>query len=314
MNNGKTIPKKFILVGVAAVLVIAIIIGIASAASTPAIKVVDAAKKTLFDAESLTVNVAYIYDGEEENEQTISCVLGKDFEDSMLYCENKNYAAGIFEGKVYEPYGKEDIDDWFDEYDEILDDEFDLEVSTKELADEVINKGVDEKAVEKIYNKTIRPAMEDHLSEEFDIEVKLPDYDDALKLVEDFAKDGLTDSALSIESAGKGKYTYKLDYCEFLLCLVDYIDKDSDFKKYKKQIMEAGGIEKGEFSELKEELRDNFDGEEIIIEGEVEIDSKGYISFFSFYNEDEEFGMEITISDINKTEIDPDDFDKIIED
>lgn len=313
MNNGKTIPKKLILGAVAAVVVIAIIIGIvSSAASAPAMKVVEAAKKTLFDAESLTVNVAYIYDGEEENKQTISCVLGKDFEDSMLYCENENdYTTGIYEGKIYVPGDKEDFDDLFDEYDEFLDDEFDLEVSTKELADEIINKGIDEKAVEKIYNKTIRPAMEDHLSEEFDVEVELPEYDEFFKLVEDFAKDGLTEEALTIESQGKNKYSYKLDYCEFLLCLVDYADSDRDFKKYKKQIIESGEIQEDEFGELKEELRDSFDDEEIIIEGEVHLDSKGYISFFSFYDEDEEWGMEITISDINKTEINADDFDDI---
>ena len=288
------------------IIAIVLVLGIAAAAvfmivggvfKSDISKVFGAVKKTVFDSSSMTVEVKVAgetFDGK--------LVIGEGLSDTGFMLD-MDEVAGAAEGEIYIPYqGTQDISDLeegLEEYTELAD-EYGLDIDATDIAETLLNKKIDEDALAKLYDETLKPWAEEAIEDEFDKSVTLPTYERTMELVDEFLNYCVEEEAIKIEKskAEKGKqYTIDVKSEKVAKCLVSFCENTPELNDIMKAL---------DLYEAFEDV-DDWDLEDIDIV--VVVDKKGYLAEVEAEMYDEE--VSVVFTDINKTEITGDDVDEM---
>ena len=313
---------KILPVVIAAVVVIIVgVLGVSIfGGSSDAYKVFQAAKKTVFDTQSATIRIDLPYD----DTYIAKVDFGKDFDDSTFYLEERydgdtDGLFGVLDGIFYIYYeGEYDLEELFSM---MGIPESELRVFAN-FADELIDKGINEKAFEDFYNTIIRERIADilvlnsmssaQIEQYYDpstgtydvsgieIPFEIPDYDTVMDVVKKFLVKGLSDDAISIDKKGD-VYNFDIDPGKFLECLLEFAEENKVVRSIIEGCAKIYSMDSYElYDELEEEveyLKDDFDEN---IRGELRIEN-GCLTYIKFRI----FGetISVSISDIGETEV-----------
>ncbi len=278
--------KKLLIGAVAIVVVLAIVLGLIFGIQSKEVKIFNALKKTVFDSKSLTVSIGDSYKAK--------IAFGDGVEGTAVEFEEYGEKYEIKNGKIEYANGeKENVSDIFKNFEAQLK-ELGIDINIEEELDKVLTGKINEKEFEKLYDSTIKPALEEALGEEFDAEIELPNYDKTMKLVKKFLNSLSKDAVTTKKDGKKYKVTVKMD--DFMVELVEFCSKTKEIKNIVTAIDDDDLTEYLEMDkkELKDEMKDIFGSEKVKFEVKIE---GGRITAF------EADGTEIKIKDINKTEV-----------
>lgn len=297
--------------------------------TSPVYEVFEAAKKTLFETQSATVDITG--DG-EDNRLEIS--FGDGVDDLTVYFEGDGEGYfGIADGTIYIcQYGEMKLNDVLTMYLGNSVPESSLGEMNDAL-DSLVSGKIDEETVKLYYNDGLREVFNMSLKmqylyslsesemnkyidtetytvkiDEIPVNVDIPDYDTVMELVKEFLTRGLSEDTVEIKKEGS-TYKYKIDVAEFLDSLADFIENNEILSNLISDISVAIGEDEAEFYE---ELRDEADDAREYntkIKGKVEIE-KGYLTYIDASADGEDL-FSISLSKINETTVDKDNIEAI---
>ena len=305
--------KAPIIIAIAVVLVLALVAGgvFIAFAGAPTTKVYGALKNTLFESSEYEIEFKCTYDEDEDAEEYIKAdiklTLDKDVdssvfdmtvteqwndyyyddyyyddaesnivknEQSLVIKDSKIYFDGEQEGTLKEYYGE--IEEELEYY---TDKNIDIE---KEL-NNLINGKFDEKALETLYNETIKPILEDLIKEETDESVELPEYKDVLGksgTLSDLFKNKDVQETLELEKTKSDlpgtTYEYTLDIQDLAEAVLNYAMEDKQYMEYLETIADYCDFD--DVDELVDEIVEAFDDYDNL-EGTITIKSNRITHF-----------------------------------
>lgn len=277
--------KKLLIGAVAIVVVVAIVLGLIFGLQSKEVKIFNALKKTVFDSKSLTVSMGDSFKAK--------IAFGDGVEGTAIEIEEGGEKYEIKNGKIEYNGQKENVSDIFKNFEAQLK-ELGIDINIEEELDKILTGKINEKELKKLYDSTIKPALEEALSEEFDADIELPSYDKTMKLVKKFLN-SLSKDAVTTKKNGKTyKVTVKMD--DFMVELVEFCSKTKEIKNIVTAIDNDDLTEYLEMDkkELEDEMKDIFGSEKVKFEVKIE---GGRITSFEYGS------TEIKIKDINKTEV-----------
>ncbi len=307
--------------------------------SSPANEIFDAAKTTVFESQSLTVEVD---DGYDNSKVQIS--FGDGVKGLKVYAEEDGEGMlGIYDGISYEYHsGTRNIEETL--YPNIENTADTLDVEGADELDKLFNGKLNESVVKDIYNVGLRDGIENYLKimylqglseeemmqyykqteqgytldyENIPVSVDLPDYDALMGATDEFLKNGLTEEAITFEKDGDS-YEFTIDASEFLECLADFVGENETMKslieayyEVTKVVDTLEGDTDSEKIDIQKELRmlaDECREENIKFDCEATIED-GYLTYLKAEYDDETF--EIKVSNIGSTTVDKADVEAI---
>lgn len=302
-------------------------------------EVFEAAKKTVFDSKSMTITLSarnsYSYhdDYYEEvysysNKLDLTCYVefGDDVDSTIAFVEGTrkyensygekdtyNVKGGLLDGELYSSDGGklhmtasdvlENAEDEISYYGKI-----DLE----DTINEILNGKIDEKSVEDIFDTLIRDLIESAIDEELDASIEVPTYDECMKIFKRFFVKGLSKDAVTFEKNGD-KYEYTVDLGTFLDDFADFAEDDKEVSEYVEEIADAADEDPDDFYDAIREEADYCSDEDAELKGEIRVEG-GRLTYLSIDLTDDDGNgtvYELTVSDVNKTTVDPDDIKKL---
>lgn len=302
-------------------------------------EVFEAAKKTVFDSKSMTVTLSarrsnsyydnyyeedYSYSRKEsytcyvefgdDVDSTIALIEGSyKYENSYGEKDTADVKYGLLDGELYSSYdGKadftasdvlENVEDNISYYGKI-----DLE----DTINEILNGKIDEKSVEDIFDTLIRDLIESAIDEELDASIEVPTYDECMKIFKRFFVKGLSKDAVTFEKNGD-KYEYTVDLGTFLDDFADFAEDDKEVAGYVEEIADAADEDPDNFYDAIREEADYCSDEDAELKGEIRVEG-GRLTYLSIDLTDDDGNgtvYELTVSDVNKTTVDPDDIKKL---
>lgn len=299
-----------------------------------AVEVFDAAKKTIFESQSLTVDTI---DGDTKEIMQVS--FGKNAEDLKMYIEIDGMGyAGIYDGTVYEyQEGTSQLSDSFGQVTQTGDQ---LNVDgTDEMVNNLFDGKLNEKAFKDIFNAGIRDGFNNYMkmmyvytleSEEkmkqyfketengyeidydaIPVSFELPDYDAIMAAIDDFLRNGITEDAIKFDVDGES-YKFEINAAEFLLCLSDFIKENETMKNLVESVYEIAKfvdeLEGETYSDVDiheelEALAEECKEENYVIKCEAKINDDGYLTYLKI-DDGQNDPLEFSVGKIGSTTID----------
>lgn len=302
-------------------------------------EVFEAAKKTVFDSKSMTAELSIKARYEEDywNSDTyeyetrdyttsgnIVCYVefGDDVDSTIALIERsgknsygRNYEIkyGLLDGELYSSdYGKHNMT--ASDVLENAEDEISYygKIDLEDTINEILNGKIDEKSVEDIFDTLIRDLIEDAIGKELDASIEVPTYDECMKIFKRFFVKGLSKDAVTFEKNGD-KYEYTVDLGTFLDDFADFAEDDEEVAGYVEEIADAADEDPDDFYDAIREEADYCSDEDAELKGEIRVEG-GRLTYLSIdLTDDDGYGIvyELTVSDVNKTTVDPDDIKKL---
>ena len=308
-----------------------------------AVEVFDAAKKTIFESPSLTVEAT---DG--DTKELVQISFGKDAEDIKLYVEEDGEGYyGIYNGITYEYHGGTgDVSESFLGSVGSFGDRLSVD-GAEDMVNNLFNGKFNEAAFKNIFNAGLRDGFNNYMkmlyiytleteeemmeyiiinddgSYDFDfdkipVSFELPDYDAIMEAIDDFLRNGITEDAIKFE-VKDGTYKFEINAAEFLICLSDFIKENDTMKNLVESVYKITNyvdeLEGENYSDIDihdelEALADECKEENYVIKCKAEIDDDGYLTYLKIDDGQNE-PLEITISKIGSTTVDKADIDAI---
>ena len=287
--------------GAALVAIIAVIVFVVVPMfNSPLADISKAVRKTAFETSGMDFVVEI--EGEEYYHGSVS--IGDSVDNSgFYYADVDGYGFGYADGTMYDPWeGEVAFDDEYWGYADEMADEGGFDVDSKATADGILNNKIEESAVKDLYNNNISN-FESNLEEGFDESVALPDWDTIQGFLGDFAKDGLSEDALTIEKSkrdGNTVYAYTVDPQLFAEDFCAYAKNDARAEEMMSFVALVAGYD--DVDEFIEELEEEDLTDDIgKIKGEIVINKDGYIVEFSCKIDGDE--IVVKFSNFNNTNV-----------
>ncbi len=249
--------KKILTVIISIVLALSIVAGGVTIAlrTIPTTAIPLAAKNTLFNSSEFDITFTMDYESGSKITGDIYLLLGDDIDSSLLDCTFKygsdKFTFEIEEGVVYYDGEEEgELSELFEDLeDDFINDYAPEDVDIAEELDKIINKKISLKAFEKAFDDIIAPTIENILSEEEDIEIDIPDFDDLVSKVLKIAKAGTDYCHFEKSDLGLSGTTYEVVY--------------DDYVEFNRAILETA-FEDEFVNEIIDQTTDDFDKDEFI--------------------------------------------------
>lgn len=300
-----------------------------------AVEVFDAAKKTIFESQSLTVDTI---DGDTKEIMQVS--FGKNAEDIKMYIEIDGMGyAGIYDGTVYEyQEGTSQLSDSFGQVTQTGDQ---LNVDgTDEMVNNLFDGKLNEKAFKDIFNAGIRDGFNNYMKmmyvytleseeemkqyitvnddgtydfkyDDIPVSFELPDYDAIMAAIDDFLRNGITEDAIKFDVDGES-YKFEINAAEFLLCLSDFIKENETMKNLVESVykinefvdeLEGESYSDIDIHEELKKLADDCRRENYTINCEATINKDGYLTYLKI-DDGQNDPLEFSVSNIGSTTVD----------
>lgn len=290
--NTQTTPKKvnikkLIVPVVAAVLVIAIILGFALSGKSKPQLAFEALKKTVFESSALEASLT----AKDKELYSAEVAFGEGVEDSSFDIQMNGMVFSLSDGRIKingREYGK--VDDLIETAERNADLEaYGIELNFFEVLDTLINGKIDEKEFELFYNNQFVPNAEKTIKERYDMVVELPDYETTMKVVDRFLKKGITKEALTVEktdSQEKGKtYNFVLNTEKMTACIGEFAKKDKETRKVLEDVVAGSDDPNLTVEKFVDTVVEDYSGYDDQITGQLTI-SSGRITRV-YFNEEE---------------------------
>lgn len=290
--NTQTTPKKvnikkLIVPVVAAVLVIAIILGFALSGKSKPQLAFEALKKTVFESSALEASLT----AKDKELYSAEVAFGEGVEDSSFDIQMNGMVFSLSDGRIKingREYGK--VDDLIETAERNADLEaYGIELNFFEVLDTLINGKIDEKEFELFYNNQFVPNAEKTIKERYDMVVELPDYETTMKVVDRFLKKGITKEALTVEktdSQEKGKtYNFVLNTEQMTACIGEFAKKDKETRKVLEDVVAGSDDPNLTVEKFVDTVVEDYSGYDDQITGQLTI-SSGRITRV-YFNEEE---------------------------
>lgn len=306
--------KAPIIIAIAVVLVLALVAGgvFIAFAGAPTTKVYGALKNTLFESSEYEIEFKFsdgADEGDEDNDwikADIKLTLGDDVDSSVFdmtvteqwkslsYDEYGNLVDSRIEqdeqsfviknSKVYRNDEHDgDLNTLYEGLEESLEYYTDKNIDIEKELNNLINGKIDEKALETLYNETIKPILEDLIKEETDESVELPEYKDVLGksgTLSDLFKNKDVQEALELEKIKSDlpgtTYEYTLDIQDLAEAVLNYAMEDKQYMEYLETIADYCDFD--DVDELVDEIVEEFDDYDNL-EGTITIKSNRITHF-----------------------------------
>lgn len=295
--NTQTTPKKvnikkLIVPVVAAVLVIAIILGFALSGKSKPQLAFEALKKTVFESSALEASLT----AKDKELYSAEVSFGEGVEDSSFDIEMNGMVFSLSDGRIKingREYGK--VDDLIETAERNADLEaYGIELNFFEVLDTLINGKIDEKEFELFYNNQFVPNAEKTIKERYDMVVELPDYETTMKVVDRFLKKGITKEALTVEktdSQEKGKtYNFVLNTEQMTACIGEFAKKDKETRKVLEDVVAGSDDPNLTVEKFVDTVVEDYSGYDDQITGQLTI-SSGRITRVYFNEEEVEINV-----------------------
>lgn len=296
-DNTQTTPKKvnikkLIVPVVAAVLVIAIILGLALSGKSKPQLAFEALKKTVFESSALEASLT----AKDKELYSAEVSFGEGVEDSSFDIEMNGMVFSLSDGRIKingREYGK--VDDLIETAERNADLEaYGIELNFFEVLDTLINGKIDEKEFELFYNNQFVPNAEKTIKERYDMVVELPDYETTMKVVDRFLKKGITKEALTVEktdSQEKGKtYNFVLNTEQMTACIGEFAKKDKETRKVLEDVVAGSDDPNLTVEKFVDTVVEDYSGYDDQITGQLTI-SSGRITRVYFNEEEVEINV-----------------------
>lgn len=295
--NTQTTPKKvnikkLIVPVVAAVLVIAIVLGLALSGKSKPQLAFEALKKTVFESSALEASLT----AKDKELYSAEVAFGEGVEDSSFDIEMNGMVFSLSDGRIKingREYGK--VDDLIETAERNADLEaYGIELNFFEVLDTLINGKIDEKEFELFYNNQFVPNAEKTIKERYDMVVELPDYETTMKAVDRFLKKGITKEALTVEktdSQEKGKtYNFVLNTEQMTACIGEFAKKDKETRKVLEDVVAGSDDPNLTVEKFVDTVVEDYSGYDDQITGQLAI-SSGRITRVYFNEEEVEINV-----------------------
>lgn len=296
-DNTQTTPKKvnikkLIVPVVAAVLVIAIVLGLALSGKSKPQLAFEALKKTVFESSALEASLT----AKDKELYSAEVAFGEGVEDSSFDIEMNGMVFSLSDGRIKingREYGK--VDDLIETAERNADLEaYGIELNFFEVLDTLINGKIDEKEFELFYNNQFVPNAEKTIKERYDMVVELPDYETTMKVVDRFLKKGITKEALTVEktdSQEKGKtYNFVLNTEQMTACIGEFAKKDKETRKVLEDVVAGSDDPNLTVEKFVDTVVEDYSGYDDQITGQLTI-SSGRITRVYFNEEEVEINV-----------------------
>ncbi|MBO5421684.1 MAG: hypothetical protein J6L62_04400 [Clostridia bacterium] len=295
--NTQTTPKKvnikkLIVPVVAAVIAIAIILGLALSGKSKPQLAFEALKKTVFESSALEASLT----AKDKELYSAEVAFGEGVEDSSFDIEMNGMVFSLSDGRIKingREYGK--VDDLIETAERNADLEaYGIELNFFEVLDTLINGKIDEKEFELFYNNQFVPNAEKTIKERYDMVVELPDYETTMKVVDRFLKKGITKEALTVEktdSQEKGKtYNFVLNTEQMTACIGEFAKKDKETRKVLEDVVAGSDDPNLTVEKFVDTVVEDYSGYDDQITGQLTI-SSGRITRVYFNEEEVEISV-----------------------
>lgn len=296
-DNTQTTPKKvnikkLIVPVVAAVLAIAIILGLALSGKSKPQLAFEALKKTVFESSALEASLT----AKDKELYSAEVSFGEGVEDSSFDIQMNGMVFSLSDGRIKingREYGK--VDDLIETAERNADLEaYGIELNFFEVLDTLINGKIDEKEFELFYNNQFVPNAEKTIKERYDMVVELPDYETTMKVVDRFLKKGITKEALTVEktdSQEKGKtYNFVLNTEQMTACIGEFAKKDKETRKVLEDVVAGSDDPNLTVEKFVDTVVEDYSGYDDQITGQLTI-SSGRITRVYFNEEEVEINV-----------------------
>ncbi len=291
-------------------------------------EVFEAAKKTVFESESFTVEIVETYREDEyynyntesyepysyERKGVAYVEIGEDVDSTVAMLEisvkssngrTEKNKAGLVDGKLYEAeYGEyeQDASDIIGTAEDELNYTYGAGIDLEDTINEILNGKIDENAIEDIFNTVIRDIIEEMMEDELGESMEIPEYKEFMKLLRRFFVKGLSKDSVEFKKNGD-RYEYTVDVSDVIDDFAEFAEKDKKTAGYVKEAADVADGDEDDFYDALKDAARNVRGAKI--EGEVKLEG-GRLTYFSIIQDYDDWGrtFEVSFSDINKTTVD----------